>query len=138
MGNRMQFLGGSTTVVVPLPFVATNVPDANTTAKTVEPSSDDYVAPWAGSIVAISARHNADLSGGVITWTPTIAGTAKTALSIITDDTNQQAYARIPAGVIPFAAGDRLGAAMTKTGTVAPTTTDVALTLYVAYDGVDL
>lgn len=120
-----------------LPFGLANAPDANTAAGTIS-GGDAYVMPYAGSIIAIAVRHNADLTGGVLTWSPTVNGTAKTALSAVTNDTVQQAYDTCEAYVIPFAAGDYIGAAYTKTGTVAPTTTDVSVIVRVVYHQVDM
>jgi len=138
MGNLMQERGGVTHYVVPLVFQSSNVPDSAGNAGTVEPASNDYVMPFAGSIVGLSVRHNADLTGGTITWRPTIGGTADTTLTVVTDDTNQQAYASQAAEVVKFAAGARLGIDWTKTGTVAPTTTDVTAILFVVLDDVEL
>lgn len=128
----------SSKTIVPLVFQAPNVPDADGSAVTLNADSNDYVMPWPGSIVGISVRHNADLTGGVITWTPTVGGTAKTALSVVTDDTHQQAYKSIEGRRIPFAAGARIGVAWTETGTVAPTTTDAVITLWVLLEDVRL
>lgn len=118
-------------------FQAPNVPDGPVTAVTLNADSNDYVMPAEGSVVGMSVRHNADLTGGVITWTPTINGVANTGISAVTDDTNQQAYTRKEYGAAKFAAGDRLGAAGTKTGTVAPTTTDAVIVLLVLFKGMD-
>lgn len=123
--------------VIFLPFGAANVPDADGTAKAAEVNSNDYVMNFAGSIIGLAVRHNADLTGGVITWNPTIDGTANTTLGVVTDDTNQQAYKNIQSQRIQFAAGARLGVAWTKTGTVAPTTTDVSIGLLVQLTGMD-
>lgn len=122
--------------LIALVFQATNVPDSAGNAKTVEPSSNEYVMPWAGSIVGMSVRHNADLTGGVITWRPTIDGTANTVMTSTTDDTNQGDYDKTNTGKVPFAAGARLGVDWTKTGTVAPTTTDATIVLFVELDEV--
>lgn len=119
-----------------LPFQATNVGDANTTANTVEPTSPSYVAAFDGCIIALTARHNAALSTGSQAWSPTINGTAKTALTATIDSSNQKAVAKVAADVIPFKAGDLLGVGSTKTGTVSPTTTDAAFLLEILYDGV--
>lgn len=124
--------------LVPLVFGAANVPDGTGNAVTVNADSQDYVIPWAGSVVGISARHNADLTGGAVTWRPTVDGTAKTALTCVTDDTHQQRYASAEANVVPFAAGARLGVDWTKSGTVAPTTTDCAITLWVLVENAGL
>ena len=138
MGNVMQEHIAPSKIVVPLVFQTTDVPDAAGTAKTVQVGSDDYVMPWAGSIVGISVRHNADLTGGAITWRPTIDGTANTTMTVLTDDTHQQAYKTHAGRDIPFAAGARLGVDWTESGTVAPATTDVAIVLFVLLEGVDL
>lgn len=116
-----------------LPFQATNVGDADITMKAVEPTSNEYRMTRAGWIVGISVQHNADLTGGVQVWSPTVNGTAKTALSATTDDTHQGATAVCQAGDIPFAAGDLIGIKSVHTTTVAPTTTDVAAYLDIVY-----
>lgn len=118
-------------------FVITNHADANTTAKTLEPSSNEYLLPWGGSIIGISAVSNAAFTGtNTETYNPTIDGTAKTGIGCVTSNAIQQAYATKPVGTVPFAAGKRLGVASTKTGTVAPTTNDVVITVYVQFDDV--
>lgn len=124
--------------LVPLVFQASNVPDSTGNAKAVEPASNEYLMPWRGSIVGLSVRHNADLTGGAITWRPTIGGTANTTLTVLTDDTHQGAYGAVEADRIPFAAGALLGVDWTKSGTVAPTTTDVTITLWVLVENAGL
>lgn len=121
---------------VALPFGATNVPDAAGNAFASEPTSLEYVMPWAGSIVGISVAHNAVLSTGTITWQPTIDGTPNTVMQAVTDSSNQRKTNKVNEGKVPFTAGQRLGISWTKTGTVAPTTTDVALILWVQLDEV--
>ena len=117
--------------VVALPFAQVDVPDAAGVYDTLSGASGAYVMPWDGFVVGMSVRHNADLSGGVITHRVLVNGTANTAYTLTTDDTNQQAYRSLPEGAIPFKKGDRLGLDFTKTGTVAPTTTDVDALLLV-------
>lgn len=138
MTMQLQERIAVTTYVLPLVFQASNIPDAAGTANTIEASTPHYVMPFAGSVISISVRHNADLTGGVITWNPTIDGTANTALGCVTDDTNQQRSARVAAGVVRFNANQRIGVAWTETGTVAPTTTDVSILVLVALDDVSL
>ncbi len=124
--------------MMPLVFQASNIGDAAGNAKSVEPASNEYLMAFGGSIVALSVRHNADLTGGALTWRPTIDGTANTTMTVLTDDTHQGAYAHIEAGRIPFAAGALLGVDWTKTGTVAPTTTDATITLWVLVENREL
>lgn len=123
--------------VVALPFAQVDVPDAAFVYDTLSGASGGYVMPWSGFVVGMSARHNADLTGGVITHRVLVDGTANTTHTIVTDDTNQQAYKRLPEGAIPFTAGQRLGMDGTKTGTVAPTTTDVDAALFVVLKDMD-
>lgn len=120
-----------TSPTIMLPFGATNVPDGTGNAFAVEATSPDYVMPWAGDVIGISVRSNADYTNGILTFNPTIDGTGNTALGTTMSDLVQQNYASVVQGTIPFAAGARLGVAWTKSGTVAPTTTDVAITLWV-------
>lgn len=122
--------------LVALSFGATNIPDANGNAFASEPASAEYVMPWAGSIIGIAVGQNALLSTGSLLWNPTVDGSAKSALGATTDTTNQRASAKTNVGKIPFTAGQRLGVAWTKTGTIAATTTDAAITLYVEFDEV--
>jgi hypothetical protein len=138
MPGRLQEPIAITEYVTTLAFTATNVPDAAGTAIAIEASSNDYLMPYGGSVVGIGVYHNADLTGGVITWNPTVNGTAKTALGAVTDDTNQGGYAVCDSTKVPFTAGQRLGVKWTKTGTVAPTTTDATIVLYVLVTGVGL
>lgn len=119
-------------------FGVTNLANANGSAFATEPSSPAYVALHAGSIIGLSVRHNADLTGGTITWKPTVNGTAKTGLTVVTDDTHQQDYDSCQSSVINFAAGDYIGVAYTKSGTVAPETTDIAALLRIVYHNVDM
>lgn len=129
---------GITSPICHFAFGATNIGDAAGTMFASEATSPDYIMPWAGSVVAVAVRSNADYTGGVLTFNPTIDGTANTSLGTTMDDTLQSNYAVKPQYTVRFAAGARLGAAWTKTGTVAPTTTDVAASLYVMFDDVNL
>lgn len=123
--------------IVAYEFIITNHGDANTTAKTPEPSSNEYLLPWEGSIVGISAVSNAAFTGtNTETYNPTIDGVTKTGIGCVTSNAIQQAYATKPVGVVAFAAGKRLGVLSTKTGTVAPTTNDIVITVYVQFKNV--
>ncbi len=138
MGDTLQEIGAVTLNVVQLAFEFVNVLDAADTMQVIGGNvGDDYRAIRDGWIIGISAQHSADLTGGVITYNPTIAGTAKTDLAAVTSDTVQGDQSNIDAGQIPFFAGDLLGMAYTKTGTVAPTTTDVIGLLEILYDDGD-
>ena len=131
----LQEQGGSTANPVHLAFEFVNVLDAADDMLVLGSAvGATYRAIRKGSIIGISVQHSADLTGGVITYNPDIGGTAQTALAAVTEDTIQGAQSVIPAGEIPFVAGDLLGIAYTKTGTVAPTTTDVVALLEILYE----
>lgn len=119
-----------------IPFQATNIPDSTGNAKAIEPASNEYVFPWSGSIIGISAVSNAAFSTGTVTFRPTIAGTANTGLTVALSSSAQLATAKKAQGAIPFAAGDKIGVDFTKSGTVSPTTNDVVITLWVIFEGV--
>ncbi len=91
---------------------------------------DGYVMPWAGEIVAISARLSAAATAGSLTVGPTIGGTEKTdpTLSITTA---QSAYDTAPRGTTQFAAGDLIGAEITTAAGWDATTADLAVSVFV-------
>jgi hypothetical protein len=124
--------------VVALTFSATNVPDAAGNAVSIESGTNDYVAPYNGSVVAISANQNAELTTGVVTFRPTIDGTADTNLTTSVQNGTQTNYAVTDGRVIQFTAGSKIGVDFTKSGTVDPVTTDVAITLWLLVEGVQL
>ncbi len=127
-----------TSFLVPLVFQATNIPDAAGVANTVEPTTPEYVMPWAGSIVGISAAQNAALSTGTLTFRPTINGTGNTGITTALSSSAQRNYTKKPADTVKFAAGQRLGVDWTKSGTVSATTTDATIILWVLVEGVRL
>lgn len=123
--------------IVYLPFSVSNVPDAAGTAK-VNADGNEYRMTRSGSVVGISAQLNAALSGGTVTFRPTVDGTAKTALSTDVSSSAQGSQKTKAANTVPFAAGAKLGVDYVKSGTVNPTTTDAIIVLEVLLDGVEL
>lgn len=116
-------------------FSQTDLADAAGTAESWEASNTlTPPAPFPGFVVAISVYTNADLTGGAVTFNPAINGTGDTDLAAVLDDTHQEAYTVIAPGAVPFAAGDNLGVVYTKTGTVAPITSDAVIKIWVVYD----
>lgn len=115
-------------------FQTTDIPDSTGTAKTLQATSNEYVMPWGGSIVAISAALNGALSTGTVTFRPTIDGTAKTGITTTMSSSAQTNYTRKPQDTVKFAAGAKLGVDWTKSGTVSPTTTDAAIVVYVMFE----
>lgn len=96
----------------------------------------EWVAPRAGSVVAISAVTQA-ITDGTITLKPHKAGTEYAEKGVpapalsSTQDTNGT-YATVSPGALTFAAGDRLGISAVSTTTLSPTNTlDVDAFLFV-------
>ncbi len=91
---------------------------------------DGYVAPFAGEIVAISARLSAAATAGTLTVGPTVGGTEKTdpTLSITTA---QSAWDTAIRGTTTFAAGDLIGAEITTGGTWDGTSSDLVVNVWV-------
>ena len=123
--------------VIALLFQAQNIPDAAGTAKSIEVTTDDYIMPFAGSVIGIGSVSNAALVGGTVTFNPTVNGTADTALGATLDSSNQRAQAKIESRRVNFAAGQRVGVKWTKTGTVNPTTNDVSIIVLVVLEDMD-
>ncbi len=91
---------------------------------------DEYVMPFDGEIVAISARLSAAATAGSLTVGPTIDGTEKTALQQ-TITTSQSARAVARRDSIPFSAGARIGAEITSSGTWDGTAADLCVVVWV-------
>jgi len=91
---------------------------------------DGWVAPFAGEVVAISARLSAAGSAGSVTVGATVDGTEKTdpTLSITTA---QVAYDTAPRGSAQFAAGSLIGAEITTSSDWNGTTADLAVVVWV-------
>lgn len=110
----------------------TNVqlPLVETSATTSSTDNDEYVMPFDGEIVAISAEVSAAATAGSLTIGPTVDGTeaADPTLSITTAT---EAWDTCPRGTAQFAAGDRIGAEITTSGTWDATTADLAVVVWV-------
>jgi len=98
-----------------------------------------YVAPVAGSVVAISARASAALTAGTITLSGHSASTEFTATGApapVLTSAAQASYASIRPRAIRFAAGATLGISATTTTTLDATNTlDVDAFLHIVLDG---
>jgi len=135
MASRLIEQIGVSDNIITLFFTATNIPDAAGTAVAIEAASTEYIMPWEGAVVGMGVVSNTDLTGGTLTFNPTINGTADTSLGATLSDTVQQLAARVEADKVPFTVNQRLGVKWTKTGTVAPLTCDVTIVLYVLISG---
>lgn len=115
-------------------FLMKNVPATTTAAVYLINDADfpEFVAPWAGTIVGVSARANAAVSAGTCTVKGTVDGVTKTVNAVL-DSTHQSAYGTGSLTTDTFAAGARLGMTFTSDGSWAPTTLDVVCTLWIAY-----
>lgn len=106
------------------------LPLVETSATSSSTDNDEYVMPFDGEIVAISAEVSAAATAGSLTIGATIDGTeaADPTLSITTAT---EAWDTCPRGTAQFAAGDRIGAEITTSGTWDATTADLAVVVWV-------
>lgn len=132
------FDAGKFGAIVAVPFTLTNATtgNSNTDLAVGGGALTYFVAPVAGSIVAISANCAA-ITAGTITLRAHNAGTefsdtgAPAPALSSTQDTNGT-YASVRPGVLTFAAGATLGISATTTTTLDPTNTlDVDAFLFV-------
>ena len=94
-------------------------------------NGDEYVMPWAGSVMAISAALNDARTAGSAIFKPTIDGTAVTTLSTTIDDSPTQYGSTTQAkDVDTFAANARLGCESVNSGWT-PTTADAIAVIVV-------
>lgn len=93
-------------------------------------TTDGFVAPFAGEIIAIGWNLTAAKTGGSLTVGATIGGTevAATTQTVPTVDTSGRGV--VVRGTAPFAAGDVIGAEITTDASFAPITADLAVVIY--------
>lgn len=128
--------------VTNLPFVASNVGNADGTLTTPQTDSNEWVAPYGGSIIGMSAALNGTLVTGSLAFIPTINGALSTAFSgsgAVLHTTNTYGTLNQEAGKSGyiFSAGNRIGLTWSKSDTVAPTTRDLVALLVVLYDNME-
>ncbi len=118
--------------------LATNVNSATSGSLAVT----GFVAPLAGWIVGITVQTNENKTAGVLTFAPTIAGTALasgTGLSAVAlANSAAKAYSWIGANVpgTQFAAGDLIGCKYTTDANLEPNTIDAFIEVFVIYKDV--
>ncbi len=105
------------------------LPLVETSATSSSTDNDEYVMPFAGEIVAISAELSAAATAGALTIGPSIDGTevADPTLAIATQT---EAWDTCPRGTAKFAAGDRVGVEITTDGSWDATTADLAVVVW--------
>ena len=134
---------GSTKQVVPLNFGTVSVADANGTLRVGNFANIfERRMPAPGAVVGISSVLSGTLTTGTLTFyltkngTPTTGGTfANGTINISTFGTYERDVAYLPQ--FTFTAGDQIGIGFSKAGTVAPTTRDLEVTLFVLLDQYD-
>ncbi len=91
--------------------------------------------PWAGSIVGMAVKGNANCTAGSATFRAVVGSTQVTSPAPVINATNSAAStARRSAGEARFAAGDLLGLQSVTDATFAPTTIEYDAVIYVVYD----
>jgi len=134
---------GSTKQVVPLNFGTVSVADANGTLRVGNFANIfERRMPSPGAVVGISSVLSGTLTTGTLTFyltkngTPTTGGTFGVGtINISTLGTYERDVAYLPQ--FTFTAGDQIGVGFSKAGTVAPTTRDLEVTLFVLLDQYD-
>ena len=108
-------------------------------------NNNEYVMPFSGRVVGISAASNAALTAGSASFDVTINGTANTTARVALNQqlsSSQRNYTNLidrfsNSTDITFSAGDRIGVVMTAERGVAPTTADVVVTVVVEQEVVE-
>lgn len=93
-----------------------------------------YTALFGGWLLGITADLSAAGTAGVFTVGPTIAGTEKTGLQLTMGTTTTQRDFLTRPELIPFSAGDLIGAEITTDGSWDGLTADLAVVVYAIYD----
>lgn len=91
---------------------------------------DEYIAPFAGEVVAISYALSAAATAGTLTIGATLAGTENTNTTQ-TVTTGQRGSAKFQRGTMPFDANGRIGAEITTGGTWDGTSADLCVVVWV-------
>jgi hypothetical protein len=118
----------------PFNYAQSNV-SVSQTAVTIKVlgSSDntEFLAPYAGSVIAISVASTEARSAGTLTVDATVNGTA-TGLQAILNGSNTTYKSTTQAkDTDTFSAGDRLGVKITTSADWAPTSADIVVTIFV-------
>lgn len=100
-------------------------------------AGNGLIMPWAGKIIAVSARTAAARTAGSATCTATIGGTNKTTASAVIDGTNPngKATAVADAAADTFTANSALRAQVVTAGWT-PTANAIQVDVYILYDAV--
>lgn len=134
---------GTTKNMVTLNYGTVSLADANGTMRVGNFANIfERRMPSPGSVVGISSQLSGTLTTGTLTFyltkngTPTTGGTfAYGTVNISTLGFYEKDLLYKPE--LSFAAGDTIGVGWSKAGTVAPTTRDVEVTLFVLLDQYD-
>jgi hypothetical protein len=129
---------GVTHPMVAFTFSQTDVA-ANQDGTTVKVNADgdEYVMPWAGHAVAISALANTAVTAETLIFKAAINGTEDADLTVQLDTTNTLHHeTKIDAINVPFVAGDRLGCVYDTHADYTPTTLDAVVVIFVVFNDV--
>lgn len=137
----VQSQGGVTHNLLPLHFSRTDVPDANGTLNGVQATTNEYVMPRGGSILGVSASPNGTLVTGTLQFQALINGSLCPAFTdssalLHTNQTYPYWMGDARRANLTFTAGQRIGLNFNASDTIAPTTRDVNVLLYVLLEDV--
>ena len=132
---------GSTKIPLALAFGTISVGNAAGTLYTNTSSVAGYTMPQAGSVIGVSESLSGTLTTGTLQFYPTANGVpmansfANGTINIGTSSYYERDQAQ--QGGFSFNQGDVVGVGFNKTGTVAPTTRDLNVLLFVLLDQYD-
>lgn len=131
---------GSSKQVVALPFAATNIGNADGSFVSLQGADQiEYPMAYPGSVIGAALRLNGTLTTGSLQVVPTINGSATSPITtpLHSDNTVSVAQKSGRTTGYTFQAGATIGAVWYKSGTVAPTTRDATVILYVLLESVE-
>jgi hypothetical protein len=127
---------------VSIPFVKSNVDTASTNLDFTHGSGVNSLAvmPYAGSVVSLSVKGNANVTAGTVAFSVHKEGTEYTAVSSIlatmttAAGASNIAYGTVRQGVMTFAAGEGIGVSVSSATNLAATTIDFDALLIVCFN----
>jgi hypothetical protein len=125
---------------LPLPFVKTDIADADGTLIAVQATTNDYIMPAAGSVIGFSASPNGTLNTGTLQFQPRIDGSLcpmfPSSASIHHNQVTSYYMQEAGKANYTFTAGQKVGVDYDASDTIEPTTVDGAFLLFVLLEGV--
>jgi hypothetical protein len=125
---------------LPLPFVKTDIANADGTLIAVQATTNDYVMPSGGSVIGFSASPNGTLTTGTLQFQPRIDGSLcpmfPASASLHTNQGTASYMQEAGKANYTFTAGQKVGVNYDASDTIEPETMDGSFLLFVLLEGV--